>query len=103
MKKKFEEFHRENPWVYESMVRLARQAKAAGKTKIGLRLLLEVCRWERILSTTDEDFKINNNYAPYYARLIMSQCPDLKGMFNVRVMAGERDLDIDWDELLSDD
>jgi hypothetical protein len=32
-----------------------------------------------------------------------SQCPDLKGMFNVRVMAGERDLDIDWDELLSDD
>jgi hypothetical protein len=30
------------------------------------------------------DFKINNNFAPYFARLIASQEPDLRGFFKQR-------------------
>ena len=36
------------------------------------------------------EWKINNNFAPHYARLIMEQEPDLKGFFEVRELrAGE--------------
>ena len=36
---KFAEFNRENPHVYALLVSLARQAKAAGKSRIGIKAL----------------------------------------------------------------
>jgi hypothetical protein len=32
----------------------------------------------------DDEFKVNNDYAAYYARLIMWQEPDLGGFFQLR-------------------
>ena len=87
----FEQFHAENPWVYEMLCKLARQAKARGRTRLGIRLLLEVCRWERFIQTSSTDFRINNNHAPAYSRLIMATEPDLKGIFRTRYAAGDDD------------
>lgn len=36
------------------------------------------------MSTSDPDFKLNNSYRAYYARLIMAQEPDLAGLFALR-------------------
>jgi len=47
----FEEFHRNNPEVYEELVRLARQMKARGHKQIGIKMLWEVLRWERAMKT----------------------------------------------------
>lgn len=88
MRRNFREFHAKNPQVYKALVRLARQAKERGKNKIGVELLVNVARWEMWLRTEDDhsDFKINSNYKPFYARLIMEQEPDLGGIFETRVM-----------------
>ena len=84
---RFVRFHRRNPVVYDSLVKLARQAKARGRDKIGIGQLFEVLRWEWAmggLPDTHEYHKLNNNYRSRYARLIMEREPDLEGIFAVR-------------------
>jgi hypothetical protein len=81
---KFRQFHAENPQVYRELVRLAYEAKAAGRTKIGIKMLWEVVRWNRFLATTDRHFKLPNNHHSRYARLIMEQEEDLQDIFHTR-------------------
>jgi hypothetical protein len=80
----FWEFHQTNGGVYEAFVRLAREAVGRGRTKIGIQMLFEVVRWEHFLRTEGDDFKLNNNWAAFYARLIMDQEEDLRDIFNLR-------------------
>lgn len=80
----FEEFHHKNPDVYNELVRLARQALARGRKKIGIKMIWEVVRWNRFISTTAADFKLNNNFHSRYARRIMAQEADLQGVFELR-------------------
>jgi len=93
----FLEYHNKNPWVYAAMVKLAREAIASGRDKVGCRLLLETARWTRYVTTRGNDYKINNNYAPHYARLIMAREPDLAGRIPTRVLGKDRGQDPDWD------
>ncbi len=54
-----------------------------------MKMLYEVTRWEFWLATeSDDEFKLNNNFTAYYARLIMEQEPDLAGMFELRKVRG---------------
>ena len=80
----FWDFHAKNPRVYSELVRLARQAKDAGRSKVGIGMLFEVVRWHIFLETTDPDYKLNNNHRSRYARLIMDQEQDLDGIFELR-------------------
>jgi hypothetical protein len=81
----FERFHAENPHVYWLMVMLARQwVERTGRGKLGAQMLLERARWEIAMRTSDPEYKMNNNWGAYYARLIMYQEPDLDGLFDLR-------------------
>jgi hypothetical protein len=80
----FRQFHAANPHVYVHLVRLARRARRSGATRVGIGQLFEVLRWRVLLSTTDPDFKLNNNYRAHYARLIMEREADLRGIFELR-------------------
>jgi hypothetical protein len=84
MDEKFDEFDKANPQVYRELVALAKQAKEAGRSKIGIKMLFEVVRWNRYIQTTDQDFKLNNNYHSRYARKIMHNEPELRGFFDTR-------------------
>lgn len=82
---RFEEFHTGNPRVYDVLVALARQWVAStGRTKLGIKTLYERARWEIALQTSDPDFKLNNNFTAFYARLIMDREADLCDMFDLR-------------------
>lgn len=81
---KFLEFHNTNPHVYEKLVGLARQAKSKGHNRIGIRMLWEVLRWDTMINTKSTDFKLNDHFHSYYARMIMATNPDLVGIFEVR-------------------
>lgn len=83
---KFHAFHEANPHVYKSLVRLARRYKARQHSrKLGISMLFELLRWDHMMTTTgDAEFKLNNNFRAYYARLIMDAEDDLRGIFNVR-------------------
>lgn len=80
----FFDFHLDHPQVYDELVRLAREAKAAGKGRCGIRMLWEVARWNLWLQTDAPDFKLNNNLHSRYARHIMASEPDLADMFATR-------------------
>lgn len=85
----FEDFHADNPHVYDSLVRLARKARVRGHRRIGIELLFAVLRWERMMAVNDPSqgtFKLNDHYTSRYARLIMEREPDLDGMFVTRTL-----------------
>lgn len=83
---RFEEFHQANPEVYATLARLAREwVGEHGARKCGIRMLWEVARWELIRSTRNADYKLNDHYTGYYARLLMHNDPELRGVFDVRV------------------
>lgn len=77
-------FHLDNPHVYDEIVRLARRWKRAGHRKCGIGMIFEVLRWRSGMRTGGDDFKLNNNYRSYYARMVMAQEPDLDGIFELR-------------------
>lgn len=84
-------FHQGNPDVLDALVNLARQAKHAGAAQYGIGALFEVLRWSRLMAKRPgEEFRLNNNYRAYYARLIMSLYPYLSGFFETRVQADGR-------------
>lgn len=81
---RFKEFHSKNPQVYTSLVKLAKELKGRGHRKIGIKMLFEVVRWQTMLKTEGDQFKLNNNYHSRYARMIMDNEPDLDSIFELR-------------------
>lgn len=81
---KFEAFHKENPHVLKAIALKGMQLKRAGHKVAGMKMVFEVLRWDHMLTTSDEPFKLNNNNAPFYTRLIDEQYPELKGFFTRR-------------------
>jgi len=88
---RFLRFHRENPRVFHLFVRFSRDAKTALGTPIGINLVTERVRWETSVVTTGDAHKLNNNFAPFYARLIMHSQPDLRGAFTTRRSVADED------------
>jgi hypothetical protein len=87
-KEQFEKFHRENPFVYNLLCDFARQVKSTGLEHYGIKALMEQVRWHVTFVTYEYEpgkFKLNNNTAPFYARLIMEQEADLEDFFRIRV------------------
>lgn len=82
---RFEEFHRDNPHVYRVLVRLAREwVNSTGSRKLGIKSLYEVARWRLAIETSDPEYRLNNSYTAFFARLIMRHEPDLDGLFDLR-------------------
>lgn len=84
IEQRFWEFHQANPAVYYALVSLARQAREAGKKRVGIAMLYERARWDLWVQTHGDDYRLNNNFRSYYARLIMSNEPDLARIFETR-------------------
>jgi hypothetical protein len=86
IEERFQAFHQANPWVYDTLVKLARRRVEVGIRRIGIGMLFEVLRWEWQGATSDPnaEWRMNNSYRSRYARLIMQQESDLSGVFETR-------------------
>lgn len=84
IKERFEQFHHENPHVYAVLVNIAREGKRRGIEQWSIAGTFEVARYERKFATTNDKFKLRNDFKPHYARLIMENESDLRGMFTTR-------------------
>ena len=80
----FANFHKANPHVYEMLKTLALKTKRAGSKHYGMAGLFEVLRWTHTIETHGDEFKLNNNYRALYARLLMTNEPELEGFFKLR-------------------
>ena len=81
---RFDAFHNENPHVYEQLRVLALGLVRRGRTRIGIGMLFEVLRWQRMIATTGEPYKLNNDYRSRYARMLAAAEPELADAFETR-------------------
>lgn len=82
--KPFEEYHQENPFIYEEFKRFSLQLVNNGHTKIGAKQVAERIRWESMTQKKGK-FKFNNNYTADYARKFESDFPQYNGLFEKRI------------------
>lgn len=80
----FEQFDADNPKVWELFVRFTFDVIKAGHERFSADSILHRIRWETAIKTTDEHFKINNNFSADYARKFMLQFPEYDGFFELR-------------------
>ena len=80
----FREFHEANPHVYALFRELASEVIRAGRVRFSARTIWHRMRWYAAFETTDEEFKLNNNHSPYYARLWLKDHPQYPGFFELR-------------------
>ena len=84
IQERFQKFDGDNPHIYAELVALTRQAYERGRKKIGMKMLFEILRWNRLINTTGKDFKLSNDFTSRYSRKIMSEYPELDGMFDIK-------------------
>jgi hypothetical protein len=89
----FRKYHLENRHVYVELKRLARAMKATGRETYSMYSLFEVVRWNISLQTTGDEWKLNNSYRPWYARLLLLRNPDLEEFFELRHSQADRYLE----------
>ena len=81
----FNVFHNRNPHVYKSLVDMAKEYRRQRRSsRVGIATLWEALRWSYLITTTDDAFKLNNSYRALYARIIMANEPELRGLFETR-------------------
>jgi hypothetical protein len=87
----FVKFAAENPHVYKLIKKFTYQTIAAGRDSYSINGVFERVRWHTDIETVGEDYKINNNHRPYYARAFMYDHPEYDGFFRTKEIENERE------------
>jgi len=78
-------FHAAHPDVYALFKRFAFELRAAGRRCYGAKSLFERIRWHYATTSAKAgDFKLNNVFSSRYARLLIAECPQFDGFFELR-------------------
>lgn len=82
--KRFKAYHDENLHIYEYFKRYALRSIEKGFKHLSAEFIFNVIRWETPITASGEDFKINNDFKPWYSRLFMKDYPQYEGFFRKR-------------------
>lgn len=80
----FRKYHTENPEIFRLFCHYAMNAIERERTYFGAMMIIQRIRWYSMVEAKGDDFKINNNYSPYYARLFEIKYPQFRGFFAKR-------------------
>ena len=83
---KFNDWHRDNPQVYELFKRFTFDAINRGHQRLSAWLIVGRIRWETSVVTHGDDYKISNDYIALYARKFMHDHPEHDGFFKIKAM-----------------
>lgn len=90
---KFDQYDRENPEFYELFKTFTLQMIRAGRAHYSARTIIHQIRWHTDLhAKSDDGFKINNDYSPFYARKFERQFPQHEGFFTKRHSVADREV-----------
>lgn len=82
---RFETYHSKHPELYKSLVANSKDLRARGFRHYSIKTLICIARWHlEITPDVDETYRISDAYTSRYARLIMSQEPELTDFFHLR-------------------
>jgi len=84
---RFNQFHNDNPQVYEMFKKFTFMAIRRGHKRLSAWMIANRIRWETSIETISvEDYKISNDYIALYARKFMSDHPEYNGFFKIKEM-----------------
>lgn len=84
---KFNQYHRDNPQVYELFKRFTFMAIRRGHNRLSAWMIANRIRWETSIETFSVDeYKISNDYIALYARMFMRDHPQYDGFFKTKEM-----------------
>lgn len=86
----FVEYDKENPEIYEFFKRYTLKAIERGFKHLSAEFIFCILRWETPISASGDDFKINNNAKPFYARKFMREFPQYEGFFRKRISKADQ-------------
>src|SRR6185312_11756968 len=78
LEQRFEAFHESNGHVYRMLREMAIELKRAGHDHWGMRNLWERLRFDLAVRTTESNPRLNNIYAPCFARKLMAEVEELR-------------------------
>ena len=86
MRAKALEFHQAHPEVWRLFQRFTLEMINRGLEHYSAKGIFERIRWETAEAkvNTEKEFKLNNNYSPFYARGFMDKYPQHAGFFRTR-------------------
>jgi len=87
MRQQVSDYHKNNPEVWELFVKYTFDRINRGFKNYSVNGIFERIRWDADAVGGDgvREFKINNNYRPFYAKRFMKQNPKYDGFFKTRV------------------
>lgn len=80
------DYHSKNPDLFKRFEHYAKEVAQANK-RIGAMAIVNRIRWEAEIENKG-DFKINNNIAPYFARIFTIKYPQFSWIFETRAAQG---------------
>tara|TARA_R110002126_G_scaffold152930_1_gene300135 strand:+ start:127 stop:396 length:270 start_codon:yes stop_codon:yes gene_type:complete len=86
----FKKYHEDNPHIWEAFKKYSFEAKRKKFKNYSSNGIFEIIRWHTDISARDE-YKLNNNYRPDYARKMMLEFPEFKDFFSIRILKANRD------------
>ena len=85
----FNKFHQENLHIYKAFEEQSLAALKRGRKKLSSKLIINWIRWNEFLRNSDQNFKINDAYQSYYARLFVEKNPEHQNVFEFRKLRNE--------------
>ena len=90
MKRAFLKYHDNNTHVFDRFCDLTLETIRKGFEHYGSQGIMELLRWQTGVTASDpQGFKINNNYAAFYARMFEAVYSEYKGFFRKRRSAAD--------------
>ena len=97
------EYHKEHPEVWKAFVRFTFDRINHGREHYSVNGVFERIRWEFGAKYAENEFKINNNHRPFYARRFMKMYPEHEGFFRTREQTSHDEIEINQPELTPED
>jgi len=88
-KDQFWRYHKKNKAVYDLFETVALNMIKSGETRLSAKYIIEKIRRSKRTDARGEYYKINNTYAPFYARLFEAYQPAHTGYFKIKRYAWE--------------
>lgn len=86
----FIEFNNKNPHIYKAFEQQVNLAISKGRKKLSCKLIINWIRWNEFIETTGKNFKLDDAYQSYYARLYVQLNPKHKNLFTFRKLRNEK-------------
>lgn len=84
----FQQYHQANPHLYELYKSIALELIRQNRKVIGSAHIFQKMRYEYQFKTDGSPFKIDNNFAPMYARKFVLEHPQFGHLFKFKQLKG---------------